>query len=511
MADDYKAFIERKTQAADGDGFAPVWLPEFLFDFQRSLVDWSLRKGRAALFVDTGMGKTAMQLVWAENIVRHTGRPVLILAPLAVSAQTIREGQRFGITVRRAEGRVTEAGIYVLNYERLHHVVPEDFAGLVCDESSILKSATGETKKAVVRFALKLQYRLLATATPSPNDYVELGTSSEALGYLGYSEMLTRFFKQTDAKGSRIEDVKRSRKDRELEVMSAQVGGNYYGKLSYRVSQDIGKWRMKGHAVVPFWRWVASWARACRKPSDVGEDFDDARFVLPPLEERHHVVKAAKPPDGQLFTLPAFGLQEERDERRRTLDERCQLVASLCQSQDRHLVWCHLNSEGDKIESLIPGAVQVSGADSDDFKEAAVEWFQGHTCVCGTPLFRAKFPASDQCGCGHKSGRRVLVSKATIFGYGINLQTCAHVVTFASHSWEQHYQCIRRCWRFGQTRRVTVDIISTDGEVRVRESMQRKGKQAEAMFAELVAHMQDATRIARQNDHTKEAGVIPWL
>ena len=511
-AEDYGTFIGRKTQLAAGSGFDPLWLPEWLFDFQRELTAWALRMGRAALYVDTGMGKTAMQLVWAENVVRHTGRPVLILAPLAVSAQTIREGARFGITVHRAAGEPTEPGIYVLNYERLHQASAEHYVGLVCDESSILKSATGETKKAVVRFALKLPYRLLATATPSPNDYVELGTSSEALGYLGYSEMLTRFFKQTDAKGSRIEDVKRSRKDRELEVASAQAGGgDYYGKLSYRVVQDIGKWRMKGHAVVPFWRWVASWARACRKPSDVAPGCDDARFVLPPLEERHHVVKATRPPDGQLFTMPAFGLQEERDERRRTLEERCTLVASLCASQDRHLVWCHLNAEGDRLEALIPGSVQVSGADTDEYKEVAVEWFQGHACICGSPLFKRAPAGPGGCACGHASGRRVLISKATIFGYGINLQCCAHVVTFASHSWEQHYQCVRRCWRFGQTRPVVVDVISTDGEVRVRASMERKGKQAEAMFAELVAHMRDATRIARANDHTKKQEVIPWL
>jgi hypothetical protein len=512
MSLSYDTFIERKTQAADGDGFAPVWLPDCLFDFQRALVEWALRKGRAALFVDTGLGKTIMQLVWAENVVRHTGRAVLILAPLAVSSQTIREGARFGVTVTRASGRVSEPRIYIANYERLHHLSSEDFVGLVCDESSILKSSTGETKKAVVRFALKLPYRLLATATPSPNDHVELGTSSEALGYLGYSEMLSRFFKQTDAKGSRIEDVKRSRKDRELEVFGVRPGtGDTFAKLSYRVVQDIGGWRLKGHAVTPFWRWVASWARACRKPSDVGDGFNDERFVLPPLTERHHVVKASRPPDGQLFTLPAFGLGEEREERRRTLRERCDLARSICTSEDRHLVWCQLNAEGDLLESLIPGSVQVSGADSEEFKEAAVEWFQGHTCVCGSELFRSKFPGASPCMCGHQSGRRTLVSKASIFGYGINLQTCAHVVTFASHSWEDYYQCVHRCHRFGQTRPVTVDIISTEGEVRVRDSMQRKSKQAEQMFAELVTHMRDATMLARRNDHTKEATTPKWL
>ena len=511
---EYEAFLEKKTQMADGGGFAPTFLPEYLFDFQSALVDWALRKGRAALFVDTGLGKTAMQLVWAENVVRHSGRPVLILAPLAVSAQTIREGVKFGITVTRASGRVTEPGIYIANYERLHQLSSEDFAGLVCDESSILKSSTGETKKAVVRFAIKMPYRLLASATPSPNDHTELGPSSEALGNLGNSDMLSRFFKQTDAKGSRIEDVKRSRKDREIEVMgetARRMGGDTFAKLSFRVAQDIGGWRLKGHAVQPFWRWVASWARAACKPSDVGEGFDDARFLLPALVERHHVVKAVRPPDGQLFTMPAFGLSEERDERRRTMQERCELVRSLCTSDDRHLIWCQMNAEGDLLESLIHGSIQVSGADSEEHKEMAVEWFQGHLCICkgrANVLPGAEVPP---CTCGHVSGRRVLISKATIFGYGINLQTCAHVVTFASHSWEQYYQCVRRCHRFGQTRAVVVDIISTEGEIRVRDSMVRKSAQASAMFAELVTHMKDATKIARTNTHTKETAVIPWL
>lgn len=501
----YEAFIARKTQAADGAGFEPVWLPEFLFDFQKSLVEWALRKGRAALFVDTGMGKTPMSLTWAQNVVLHTKRPVLILAPLAVSSQIIREGVKFGIPCKRALDGIDGAGIYVLNYERLHQVSSEDFAGIVCDESSILKSSTGETKKRVVRFALKLPYRLLCTATPSPNDHVELGTSSEALGYLGYSDMLSRFFKQTDAKGSRIDDVKRSTRDRDMAAMAA-LGiekGNLFGKLSFRVSQEMGGWRLKGHAAVPFWRWIASWARAARKPSDAGDGFDDARFVLPGLSENHHIVKAERPPDGQLFTLPAFGLGEEREERRRTIAERCELVKSLCRSEDRHLVWCHMNAEGDMLEKLIPGSIQVSGADSEEFKEAAIEWFQGHRCLCKD--------GSSECTCGHKSGRRVLISKASIFGYGINLQCCAHVVTFASHSWEQYYQCVRRCHRFGQTRPVVVDIISTEGEVRVRDSMVRKSEQASAMFAELVTHMRNATAIARRNDHTKKMEAIPWL
>ena len=483
----YQTFILRKSQADSDGGFAPLWMPDFLFDLQSALVEWSLRKGRAAIYADCGLGKTPMELVWSENVLRKTGRSVLILTPLAVAAQTVREGAKFGIEAKRVTGPVTAPSIYVTNYERLHHLDANDFGGVVCDESSILKSFAGETKKAVTRFMLKVPYRLLATATAAPNDYIELGTSSEALGHLGYSDMLTRFFKQTDNKGSRIDDVKRSRKDREIEVMGAQArqaGGDYFAKLSYRVAQDIGGWRMKGHAVEPFWRWVASWARACRKPSDLG--FDDTRFVLPELIERHHVVKPLHPPDGMLFVQPAFGLQEEREERRRTLTERCELAASLVTHGRPAVVWCHLNVEGDMLTKIIPGAVQVSGADSDDAKEEAYEAFTNGRIRC-------------------------LVTKPKIGAWGLNWAHCADTVTFASHSFEQHYQSVRRFWRFGQTRPVTVDIISTEGEVRVRDSLARKSHQADEMFTELVKHMQDATRIARRNDHTKEPERVPWL
>lgn len=483
VSDGYAAFLERKTQIADGGGFTPTLMPSFLFDFQVALVDWALRKGRAAIFADTGLGKTVQELVWAENVVRHTNRPVLLLTPLAVSAQTLREAEKFGIDCHRATEGVTAPRVYVANYEKLHQFDPADFAGLVCDESSIIKNASGETRKIITRFALKLPYRLLCTATAAPNDYAELGTSSEVLGGLGHSEMLSRFFKQTDAKQSRIDDVKRSNEDRRLRDVA--TGGNHFGKLSFRVSQSIGQWRMKGHAVEHFWRWVASWARAARKPSDLGP-FDDARYVLPPLEERHHVVQPLRPAEGLLFVQPAFGLQEEREERRRTLKERCEIAAQLATHDRPVVVWCHMNDEGDLLEDLVPGAVQVSGADSDEQKEEAFEAF--------------------------RTGQaRAMVTKPKIASQGLNWQHCADVVTFATHSFEQHYQGVRRCWRYGQTRPVTVDIISTEGEVRVRDSMARKSAQADAMFDEIVAHMKDATRIARTNPLTKRIEVPPWL
>ena len=291
--------------------------------------------------------------------------------------------------------------------------------------------------------------------------------------------MLSRFFKQMDNKPSRIEDVKASRKERE------QHGGNHFGKLAFRVSQTIGQYRLKGHAEQPFWRWVASWARACRKPSDLGE-FDDSGYVLPELIEREHIVEPMRPADGMLFTIPAFGLQEERDERRRTLTERCKLVAKLVAHDKPALVWCHMNAEGDLLEKSIPGAVQVSGADDDDVKEQRFSDFANGKV-------------------------RVLITKPKIGAWGLNFQHCAHVVTFASHSFEQYYQSVRRCWRFGQKSPVTVDVISTTGEVHVRENMKRKAAQADAMFAELIGHMRDATRIDTVNRAVNPVELPSWL
>lgn len=475
MADlNYEDFITRKSQLASGGGFEPLHMPDFLFGFQRHLVEWALRRGRAAILADCGLGKGPMALVWADNVVRKTNGRVLVLTPLAVGAQMVAEGEKFGIECARSrDGTLpVERRIVITNYQQLHHFDPADFSGVVCDESSILKHATGATQKAVTRFVSKLPYRLLCTATAAPNDYTELGTSAEALGVMGHTDMLARFFRQSDGKPSRIEDVKRSR------------GGNHFGKLSFRVSQDIGKWRMKGHAVVPFWRWVSSWARACRKPSDLG--FTDAGYQLPPLVERDVVVIPRRAADGMLFTLPAFGLGEEREERKRTLQERCERAAELVEHGRPAVVWCHLNAEGDLLEELIPGAIQVAGSDDDDAKEEA---------------YRA-FAAGEA---------RVLVTKPKIGAWGLNWQHCSDIVTFATHSYEQHYQAVRRCWRFGQTRPVTVDIISTEGEVHVRESIRRKSAAADAMFAQLLQHMKDAQHIEQVNTDRVSVEVPSWL
>ena len=470
----YAAFLARKSQVRSDGGFDPLWLSDALFDFQRELVVWALRRGRAAIFADCGLGKTLMQLVWAENVVRYTNGRVLILTPLAVGQQTLKEGEKFGIACHRSrEGVIGPTHrIVISNYEQLHHFAPQDFAGVVCDESSILKHFSGATQKAVTRFMAKIPYRLLCTATAAPNDYIELGTSSEALGELGYSDMLTRFFRQTEKKPSRMEDVAHGKR------------AEHYAKLAFRISQTLGQWRLKGHAEIPFWQWVASWARACRMPSDLG--FENNGFLLPPLEERWHTIIARRPPDGLLFTLPAIGLWEEREERRRTMTERCEQMAHLAAHADSAILWCHLNAESRRLAECLPEAIEVTGSQSDEEKEERIAAF-----LTGQA--------------------RALITKPKIAGLGLNLQHCAHVLTFVSHSYESYYQSIRRCWRFGQTRPVRVDILSTEGEIRVRENMIRKAHLASVMFDRIVRYMSEAVTVTASSRFQAPVEVPTWI
>jgi len=461
----YGAFLDRKAQLGGDHGFAPKWMPDFLFDFQRQLVEWSLRRGRAAIFADCGLGKTPMQLVWAENVVRKTARPVLIATPLAVTYQVLREAEKFGIEVARSsDGQLPEgARIVVTNYERLDRFRSSDFAGMVCDESSILKSFDGVRRSLVTEFMRRLPYRLLCTATAAPNDYVELGTSSEALGELGHMDMLGRFFRN------------------DMNNATHRIG--FRMRWNHREPGKV--WRFKGHAEQPFWRWVCSWARAVRRPSDLG--CDDARFVLPPLEEHEYVVTARTPRPDMLFDLPAVGLHEQREERRRTIHERCERVAELVQHKHQALVWCHLNPEGDLLADLIPDALQVAGGDSDDAKEERLIAFANGEL-------------------------RVLVTKPKIGAWGLNLQRCAHVTFFPSHSYEQYYQGVRRCWRYGQAKAVRVDVISTEGERGVLANLRRKAGQADRMFSSLVAEMNAALEIQRSSyDNTRPTEAPPWL
>jgi hypothetical protein len=451
----YHDFIRTKSQEGCDNGFEPNWLPDFLFDFQRSLVEWSIKKGRAAIFADCGLGKTAMQLTWAQNVYKHTGKPVLILTPLAVGAQTVDEAHKFGVEAAQSRDGKFPAPVVVTNYQRLHYFDREKFGGVVCDESSILKNFDGEIKSAVTEFTRKTPYRLLCTATAAPNDYIELGTSSEALGHLGFMDMLGRFFKKAEATCSRSDEFR------------------------------SGIYRFRGHAQEHFWRWVCSWARAVRTPLDLG--FDNSRFILPKLNTIEHVVRAATPRPDMLFDMPAVTLEEQRQERRRTIDERCEMVAELVSNTGKPAVcWCHLNDEGKMLEKMIPGAVEVDGADSDDWKEEKFNAF-----------------AAGQI--------RVLVSKPVIAGYGLNWQHCAHQTFFPSHSFEQWYQAVRRCWRFGQKNDVRVDVVASEGEAGVLRNLNRKAVQADEMFQKLVSLINNELKINKHDRHTNKQETPSWL
>ena len=459
----YSDFLHAKTDQYGNAGFDPVWIPDFLFDFQRHLVEWAVRKGRAAIFADCGMGKTPMQLVWAENVRRHTGKPVLILTALAVAQQIVEEAEKFGIPASRSSDGTHDGAIVVTNYDRIHHFRADDFGGIVADESSILKSFDGSTRAIVTEYMKRVPYRLLATATAAPNDYTELGTSSEALGYLGHMDMLGRFF---------VNDQ-----------------GNSSHRLMHRKRHGYAepgtRWRFKGHAEENFWRWVASWARALRRPSDFG--FSDDRFHLPALTENEHLVRARVVREGYLYELPANGLHEEREEMRRTIDERCRRAADLANATDDPVVlWCHLNDEADLLEKLVVGARQVSGSDSPEEKESAFSAF-AHGKV------------------------RAIVCKPKIGAWGLNWQHCNRVVYFPSHSYEQYYQAVRRCWRFGQKRPVTVDIVTTEGGSDIMRNLKRKAVAADEMFSALVRHMNDALAIDKTVNFNATQEVPSWL
>jgi len=449
----YETFIRAKSQLQEGSGFDPLWMPDFLYDFQVALVEWALQKGKAAIFADCGMGKTPIQLVWAENVCQRTGKPVLILTPLAVSQQTVKEAKKFSIDCRQSRTGEVQPRITVTNYERLHYFDKADFGGVVLDESSAIKHFTGARQQAITRFMSRVPYRLLCTATAAPNDYIELGTSSEALGQLGYMDMLGRFFVNEE-------------------------------NTMHRTWGIHLNWRFKQHAEVPFWRWVASWARAMRKPSDFG--FDDSRLLLPPLTIEETVVRTDYKADGELFHFPARTLDEQRAERKGTIRERCEHAAALVAHDRPAVVWCHLNQEADLLVHLIPGSEQVKGSDEDDEKAARLVAFA--------------------------EGRlRVLVTKPKIGAFGLNWQHCAHMTMFPSHSYEQYYQAIRRCWRYGQTLPVRVDIISSEGESGVVANMRRKERMADQMFTSLVAAMHNSLTLKRSAEYLKPMEVPTWL
>jgi hypothetical protein len=454
MRAEYQTFLSGRAKWTEDTGVKVENLPDFLYDFQADLVAWALNKGRAAIFADCGMGKTAMQLAWAYEIVKKTNKPVLLLTPLAVGQQTKEEAEKFGIEAARSrDGHVSGAKVWVTNYEQLHKFNPADFGGAVADESSCIKDLKSQTKGAVVEFCRTLPYRLLCTATAAPNDYHELGPSSEALGYLGARDMLTMFFKMEQA-----------------------LDGRGWGRT---------KFRFRGHSERPFWSWVCSWAKCIRKPSDIG--YSDEGFDLPPLKEREYVVQSTKMRDGFLFQMPANNLQEEREDRRNSIPERVERATEIVAGhKGPSVVWCELNAEASALVKAIPNAKQVSGSMDDDEKEEILSAFSHGQLPC-------------------------LVTKPKIGCWGLNWQHCSNIVMFPSHSFEQYYQAVRRCWRFGQTKEVTVSLILCEGEEGVLKSIKRKSAQADAMFESLRVHMNDPQAIVKVDTFPESERIPAWV
>ena len=421
----YADFVKRKRLNDDATGIPTTLLcpSESLFPFQRDIVLWALRRGRAAIFADCGMGKTFMQLEWAKHI---TGR-VIIVAPLAVAGQTVREAERFGIDgVKYLRDDDQDTPIVVTNYEMLDHFRPDDFEGVVLDESSILKSYTGKFRNQLVNDWGKVAFRLCATATPAPNDFMELGNHAEFLGVMTRVEMLASFF---------VHD-----------------GG------------ETQKWRLKGHAESEFWRWLCSWAVMIRKPSDLG--YPDGEFQLPPCQINQVQVDHDADAEGLLFAMEARTMDERRSARRASLDARVEAVADMVnQSSDSWLVWCDLNSESDALKRAIPGAVEIRGSDDPETKEERMLAFT-------------------------EGRHRVLVTKPSICGWGMNWQHCSHMAfTGLSDSYEQFYQAIRRCWRFGQKDAVKCYVVTASTEGAVVSNIKRKERNAEDMANQMVEHM----------------------
>lgn len=600
---DYETFVEQKRRIEVATGHNPSDLNDHLFDFQHAIVTWAVRRGRAAIFADTGLGKTLMQLSWADEVASHTGGIVLILAPLAVSEQTIEQGSTFGIEVRRVPNGSTpdSPGVWITNYERMDHIDFDSLHGLVLDESSILKSHDGKTRQRIINAAQRIPYRLSCTATPSPNDFEELGNQCEFLGVMTRTEMLATYF---------VNDT-----------------------------GDTGTWILKGWGQSRFWEWMGSWAVVLRNPSDIG--FDGSRYILPAPEYIEHVVETEQ--SGDLFAKPAQTLAERRKAQRDSIESRCKALADVVNADQSEpwLIWCHLNDEAEMLQQLIPGSVNVQGSDSPEFKVAASRWFchddslqndelcdkltatekellgwmqkkkhDAHTCAnttnqtgkssaqshkksgtnttqtegndthqtqtcrsntgtlqkhgmlqilkservnessstaltdqnmtqClqdsagsaqfadqtiqvtgeaeGSMLTTATEQASSEaCSAfhaitesensriplnfceaqsdtlNHPRKGRVLISKARIFGYGLNFQHCARMAFVGlDDSFEKFYQAVRRCYRFGQKRNVLVHLFTAENEGQILQNLKRKELQHHEMSEKMIAHMKD--------------------
>lgn len=432
IMDDYSEFLSKKIYNHIPSGFDTDTnkMNSALFDWQAVLVRWALRKGKAALFEDCGLGKTIQQLEWARLVCGKTGGSVLIFAPLSVSHQTVREGEKFGYSVNRCEKENdVVGGINITNYERIDLFDLSKFSGVVLDESSIIKSFTGQFRNKIISSSISIPYRLACSATPSPNDYTELGNTAEFLGVLTRSEMLSMFF---------INDT----------------------------SETSANWRLKGHVRKnKFWEWLSSWCVMIQKPSDIG--FSDDGFILPEIKHIEHVIPYTGKRTG-LFVEPAIGLSGIRASMRESISVRCEMCAAIVNDSPlQHVVWCSLNDESRVLSSIIPDAVEVKGQDDPEHKEKS--------------FFR--FANGDI---------RVLVTKPKIAMYGMNWQNCCNtVITGLSHSYEQYYQLVRRFWRFGQPNPVNVHIVIGEREGRVLDTIRTKDEKIKTMFSSMILHMRD--------------------
>ncbi len=421
--DNYHKFLESKKHSLGEFGFEPLFIPDIAFDFQKFVIEKAVRKGRIANFLDTGLGKTLIQISIAQNIVLKTNKRVLILTPLAVAFQFIIEAEKIGIDdiEYSKDGKFTKK-IVICNYERLHYFNSNDFIGVITDESSILKNFDGKIKNNITSFIKKLPYRFLSTATPAPNDYIEFGTSSEALGYLPYMDMLQRFFANNE------NNIR---------------------------PQDIGsKWYLKPHAKDDFFSWVNQWSISVKKPSDLG--FSDDRYILPELIENKVMVKNTNNwvINGQIlmFNSVAKTMSEVREEQKGTVKNRCEKAFELANDKTS-VYWCNFNDEGDLLDEIDKDAVQIKGGMTIEKKEDILLSFA-------------------------KGEIQRLITKPKITSFGLNWQHCNHTVYFPTWSYEQYYQAIRRFWRFGQTKPVTVDLVVSDGQTRVLDTLVYKTEKA---------------------------------
>jgi superfamily II DNA or RNA helicase len=460
--DEYRALCAAKKPKAMAEGLSRT--PELnatLFDHQRHGVEFALRAGRSALFYDTGLGKTAMMLEWGRCIVEAENKPVLMLTPLAVAAQHVREAERLGIDAvqSRLGGAPDKARIVITNYERLDRFDPADYAGVILDESSILKSFTGKTAQKLIESFASTRYRLAGTATPAPNDHTELGTHSAFLSVMRRQEMLMRWFTHDSA--------------------------------------NTAEWRLKGHAAAPFWDWVASWARCVSKPSDLG--FSDDGFILPPLNLQQHIVRADRSVDageeddgqGRLFRMPNRSATAIHKEKRLTADARAEIVASLVSgnSTEPVCIWVDTDYEADAVKAAVPDAKEVRGSMPIDRKEETLDAFS-------------------------KGELRILLTKPSIAGFGLNWQHCATTV-FAgvNFSYESFYQAVRRFWRFGQKRAVAAHMVCADTELEIAAAVTRKAGDHDRMKREMAAAMKRAVlSVSLDSYHPDQEARLPaWL